>query len=166
MARTKLSVRAGSDAEAALLLAKRPEALQGWLDWVATPKPERDPPTIAALARHLGVSENTIYVWGRDPRLQRAQQGAVAALAQRHMPDVVARLATVAIEGTPSQVASAANMLFKIIADDRDDRDHVSEAVESAKADVHSLTTDQLRDLASALESAADEVDGKPVVVE
>lgn len=150
-----MSTKIGSTA---LELANKPDEMQAWLEWEATPPEERDPPSLAKLAAHLGITENTLYAWRRDPRHGRARQSALALQIQGYLPKIAARMAEIALTGRPREATPAANLLFKIVVDDRQDKDKVSE---SFGGDPTVMTTNQLRDVADALSSAADEVDAQ-----
>lgn len=148
----------------AMELADKRDEMQAWLDWEALPPEDRDPPSLAKLAVHLGIGMTTLQGWRRDPRHGRARQGRVAAQAAGHMPAIVERLAHIALESQPREALPAARLLRDIILDDRGDQDKVAEAFTQ---DPSYMTTDQLRDVADALSSAADEVDAQtPAAIE
>jgi superfamily II DNA or RNA helicase len=77
MPRTKLDV--GSDV---VYLAKKPEALEYYIQWAALPRGLRpdDLKSQAKVAVYLGVTEDTIRNWKRDPRVAaRVQQVGLGA---------------------------------------------------------------------------------------
>ena len=142
----------------ALALAEKPDEMQAWLDWVALPEDEREPRSKQALADSLGINITTIHRWQSDPRLLRPQAASHAAWVQSFaIPKALKALATQAADPENPRSVQASKVLLQIVTEERVAQ---VEAETSESFDAGALTTDQLRDLASALESAADEVDG------
>jgi hypothetical protein len=80
------------------------------IEWLCTPKRDRDPPTQAELGRRLRVSNNTLAAWKRDPDFLRSWESHY--------------LSTV---GSPERKQALMDTLYKT-GSDADDPRHVAAA--------------------------------------
>lgn len=71
------------------------------VQWLATPKDERDPPTTAEFANtYLGVTPQTMWNWSRKPEVAQRIREASISRARRRFPDVLKAMCEQAADGS------------------------------------------------------------------
>lgn len=128
------------------------EAQEQFIEWLALPRSERQPPTYAALAEELGVSVASLYNWKKDPHVTdqvRARMRSV--LGVEKLPDVIGQLYRVATgDGYKgSENVSAARTLL--------DWFERAAPPDSSHAPLSELSLKDLKQLAADLHDEVDE---------
>lgn len=131
-------------------LAKKPDELAEYIEWLSVPAAERVPPSQAKMAKHLGVSEFTLRQWKRDNRV-------VGKVLKKHVgnvgvdlyPDVIEALRVQALDpSNPRSVTAARALLAEL---------NTQTEVDPLVVDVDGLSDTELRDLALEM---FDRIDG------
>lgn len=133
-----MKTKSGSDL---FELAKKPDELAEYIEWLSVPESERVPPSQAKMARHLGVDQATLRTWKRDNRV-------VAKVLKRHIgnvgvdlyPDVVEALRVQALDPSNPRSVQAAKLLLQELATQTE--------IDPLVVDVDGMSDVELRDLA------------------
>jgi hypothetical protein len=111
------------------------ERMERFIEWVLTPVASRIPDSKAGLAKEMGVSEQTLRNYQRDPVFQAQVKDRARALARvDRLPAILDALFETATGGTPQSVAAARTLLEFM--------DKPSQV--DGKADVSEMSTDEL----------------------
>lgn len=110
------------------------------IDWMLTPKNLREPKTIEALAKQLGVISATIRNWRKEPAFQREMTDRMRGLVRvDKLEHIIEALYQTAISPVPQQPAAAKLLL-----------DFMEKAQPAKTIDVSALSPEELHELAIA----------------
>ena len=70
-----------------------------YLEWLCTPRIDRQPPTVSGLARLLGVQTATLLQWGQSPEFTSGMAQRIRAMVSHHLPAITASAARRAKKG-------------------------------------------------------------------
>lgn len=71
-----------------------------FVNWLATPKKQRDPKTQALLAEQVGVNACTLSRWAKQPDIMSAVMDAVRGLSHKALPEIYGILISEALTGS------------------------------------------------------------------
>jgi hypothetical protein len=75
------------------------EQQQAFIAWLALPKGERQPKTIAQFAKQSDIDERTLYRWKRLPGFAKAVTELARDMVKDDVPEVLATVRRKAIKG-------------------------------------------------------------------
>lgn len=111
-----------------------------YIDWLLMPRELRNPPTQRELAVQLGVTEQTLRNWRKEPVFQRTMTERARGHVKAHaLPDIIDALHDTAMNKGPQQVAAAKLLI-----------DFMEKGGVTPSADLSKMTADQLREFAQA----------------
>jgi hypothetical protein len=90
-----------------------PAFKEQYLEWLMTPKGEREPATKEAMAEKLGVNSRTLWYWEKQPEFQAQMRKLKQEWGSRWYPDILARLMDIVENGPPAQSVQAAKTLLQ-----------------------------------------------------
>ena len=70
-----------------------------YLEWVATPKSLRNPKTVLAFAKSIGVDRVTLWRWSKIPNFKQEFREAGRSVLEVELPNIYAALAKAASNG-------------------------------------------------------------------
>lgn len=112
-------------------------------DWLLTPKELRTPRTQRELAEQLGVSDDTLRNWRKEPQFQRdMQRAAREAIRVEKLTDVIDTLYKQATDQDNPRSVAASKLLLDFAQD---------AAGEPAPIDFSEMSDDQVAQLATAV---------------
>jgi len=86
------------------------------VEWWSTPKSGRVPSSQAKLAKELGVSEQTLRNWKRDPRIASRVSGKVlTVLSVEDLPDIVDTMRIIATDPEHRSCIAAGRELLSLM---------------------------------------------------
>ena len=146
MPKTKLGT--GNDV---VELAMKSDELEFYIEWAATPKSMRgELQSQEKLAKHLGVSGQTIRNWKRDPRVQtRVDRIQSARIRIDQYPDIVDSLYVQATDPQNTRSVQASKLLLEVM------WRSVDEA--STASDLSLMSVKELKQLAAGLYDELDD---------
>ena len=111
-----------------------------YIDWLLQPRDLREPATQKALAELLGVTEQTLRNWRKEPVFQRTMTERARGHVKAHaLPDIIDALHDTAMNKGPQQVAAAKLLI-----------DFMEKGGVTPASDLSKLTSEQLREFAQA----------------
>lgn len=111
-----------------------------YIDWLLTPAKLREPAFQHQLAAELGVTEQTLRNWRKEPVFQRTMTERARGYVKAHaLPDILEALGRTAVGSSPQQVAAAKLLI-----------DFMEKGGVTPSADLSKMTADQLREFAQA----------------
>lgn len=118
------------------------EARRRFADWLATPRSERRPETLKAVATEIGVSYESVKRWKNDSRLIAEVSNRVGRhLDIEALPDIIDSLHAQATNPDSPRSVSAAKTLLDYL------RWNVERNEKLASAGLADLSDDELRDM-------------------
>ena len=78
--------------------------------WLATPHPEREPATRAALAEEMGIHHSTLWRWTQQPGWTEAVNALARDMLTSNLPEIYAALIKGAIQGNYQHIELALRM--------------------------------------------------------
>ena len=119
-----------------------------FIEWLATTKYDRHPPTQEALAEELGIHPRTLVRWKKKPELQEAVLQRARGLLGDRLPEIYGALGREAEKGSFQHIRLAMEMTGEYV-----ERQEISGPaggpIETVtKLDVQSLSDDELNTLA------------------
>lgn len=129
-------------------LATKPSEKQLFVEWLATPKAEREPASMKKLEEVLGVTRQTLYNWRRDPRVVAKVSNLVGRnLSVASYVDVIESLKVQATDPeNPRSVMAAKVLLIEI---------HKQSA--EPELDLKTMSNKELQELAAGIYDMVDD---------
>lgn len=80
------------------------------IEWLATPRFDRTPPTQELLAKKLGINDRTITRWKQEPELLEAINKRARELLSSDLPEIYGALRREAVKGSYQHIKLSLEM--------------------------------------------------------
>ncbi len=90
-----------------------------FIEWLATTKYDRHPPTQELLAEELGLNRRTLYRWKKDRELQKAVLQRARELLGDDLPEIYGALRREATQGSFQHIKLALEMTGEYVPTER-----------------------------------------------
>lgn len=135
-------------------LAQKPAELEAFIEWKATPKEFREPPSQVKLAVVLGVTERTLTTWGHDPRvISKIEKRSAAQPLIDALPGIIKSMIEMATDPAHPRAVQAAKVYFELL--------HRQAAEPDQMLDVEQMSIAELKQHVAELYDAVDEQERK-----
>jgi len=78
-----------------------------YIEWLATPRTEREPATNKDFANKIGVTDRTLRNWKQNPKLWEKVHMIAKLLLSSHLPDIYDKLGDMAASGNLNAITTA-----------------------------------------------------------
>jgi hypothetical protein len=97
-------------------LALKSAEKEAYVEWLSTPANLREPKSQAKMAAHLGVTEQTLRAWKRDPRVASAVRSKIQThLSLNDLGEIVSTLKTQATDPDNPRSVQASKLLIEMM---------------------------------------------------